>query len=122
MRKLADFDPLVASLQAQTLVVDFGAFLPSTVTLIGVPTITITVNNSEDDDDVGDDASAKITAGPSIGTLDEDDGGTGSTNFAIYFQLSGLDVDVMYLLVYSCSASNGDVVAAYNHIRGVEPE
>jgi len=117
MRKLVDFDPLVADLQAQTLVVDFGTFLPSTVTLTGVPVLTLTVNNGEDEDVL-----TRLTAGPAIGTLDEDDGGTGRANCAIFFQLTGLLEDVTYLLVYSCAATNGDVVAAYNHIRAVEPE
>lgn len=117
--KLEDFDPLVALLQVQTLAVDFGTFLRPGVKLANTPvapTVTVTT-------DSGTDASpqTRLTAGPSIGTLSVAEGGTGKDSTALFFQLSGLRTDAAYKLVYSCSADNGDVPVAFNHIHAKTP-
>lgn len=117
---MADFDPLVELLQAQTLAVDFGAFLLPDVTLLPsgavIPTIVVTT-------DSGVDAApqTRLTVGPAVGTLSVAEGGTGKTNTALFFQLTGLRSGASYRLVYSCSASNGDVPVAFNHIHSISP-
>jgi hypothetical protein len=119
MHQLPDLHPMIAVSQSKTLAVDFGGVLPSGVTLVVVPsapTITLTTDN-------GTDATPqdRLTVGPSIGTLSVADGGTGVANAALFFQLSALVLGASYLLVYSSYASNGDRIAAFNHIRAVGP-
>jgi hypothetical protein len=116
MHVLPDFHPLVATLQKQTLAVDFGSVIPTGAFLNGTPTLTVTTDNGVDAT-----PSSRLTSGPTIGTLSVADGGTGIANAALFFQLSALVLGASYLLVYSCNVNNGDKVAAYNHVRAVEP-
>jgi hypothetical protein len=111
---------MVAGLQAQTLWVDFGKFLPSGVALSGAPTLSI-ANGSYS---AGKDSSpsSRLTGGPTIGTISTALGGTGLTNTALLFQLSDLQPNVTYLLTYACGRSDGsDVVAGFNHVYAQSP-
>jgi len=113
---LTDFDPIVAEVQAKTLAVDFGLYLNTGVTLVGPADVAISVVSGEDAT-----PQARLTSGPDIDTLSEADHGTGIVDAALFFQLSDLQPGTKYLLVYTCLASNGDTVAAFNHIKTVTP-
>jgi hypothetical protein len=119
-QQLSDFPNMVASIQAQTLWIDFGKFLPSGVALSGAPTLSIANGSYSAAKDSS--PSSRLTAGPSIGTISTALGGTGLTNTALLFQLSNLQPNVTYLLTYACGRSDGtDVVAGFNHVYAQPP-
>jgi len=96
--------PAVAPNQIQTMAVDFGRYLPPTVTLQGIPTLSMSVR-------LGDDATPldRLFVGPIIGTVPTSLGGTGLPKTAIIFQLRDCLGDVSYVIDMYCDRSDGDV-------------
>src|SRR5258708_39995046 len=93
--KTPDFDPIVATLQARSLGIDFGLYLDAGVTLTGTPTLTLSVVSGVDAT-----PAARLTTGPTVGTITTDNGGTGVASAAIKFQLSDLQPNTKYLLTF----------------------
>ena len=120
MQKIRDFPSVVASTQVQTLWVDFGKFLPAGIMLSGTPTVTVAVDPYSA---VSDPAPmSHISQGPALGTAPAAVGGTGEANTAIFFQISDLLPNVLYMISYSCARNDGsDIVAAFNHIFAQAP-
>jgi hypothetical protein len=116
MPAACDLPPIVAALQKQSAAFDFGPTLDEGVTLTGTPTITVTV-------DVGTDPLPQdiITAGPTVGTVSAERGGSGVENGAVLYQLGNLVAGVRYLLVCSCATTNGDIRAGSTHVAGIVP-
>lgn len=105
MPQASPLPPIDALRQAQTISLDFGSggYLPDGVTLIGTPTVEISVL-------VGEDPSPqdRITAGPVIGVAPKPYG-SGRANCTVLLQLSGApSTAVRYLLECECAVSNGD--------------
>jgi hypothetical protein len=102
--------PAVGPSQLQTCAIDYGKFLPPGVTLEGIPELRVSVHFGVDDH-----PSSRISAGPEVGTIAPDIGGTGHPNAAILFQVYGGLVGVTYLIDFRCARSDGD--AAENCVR-----
>ena len=120
VQQLCDFPDVVAGLQAQTVWIDFGSFLPPGVALSGTPTVTVSVYQYSAAQDAS--PASRLTEGPAIGTALANVGGTAHPNTTIFFQLSDLLANVTYLLTYSCARNDGsDEVAGYNHITARAP-
>ncbi len=102
--------PAVGPHQLQTCAIDYGKFLPPGVTLEGIPELRVSVHFGDDNHPF-----SHISAGPEVGTIATDIGGTGHPNAAILFQVYGGLVGVTYLIDFRCARSDGD--AADNCIR-----
>ena len=95
--------PAMAPDQVQTMGMDFGLFLPSGVTLTGTPTLTLGVASGTDPD-----PQSHLSFGPTVGTLPTAQGGSGVTDTAIIFQISGAIGEVTYSVEGVCTRSDGD--------------
>lgn len=115
-QKIPDFPCIIASLQVQTLVADFGNYLPLGVTLTGTPTVTIAVAA---DSGTPDPSAATRAAGPPYVVTPTQ--GTAVPNTGIALQVRQMVAGVKYLLTWSCARSDGDTLAAFNHITAVAP-
>lgn len=97
--------------QSQTLGFDFGNFLPAGVTLTGTPTVVATViegTNPAPD--------AEFTSAAAIGTISIADHGTGRASAAIKRRFTPTIANVHYLLVATCTRSDGDVAIMSSHV------
>lgn len=104
MPQAQNFRPIDAYAQNQTVTFDFGAgtYLPEGVTLIGTPTISVSVLWGEDAD-----PASRITGGPTIGTAPAPIG-SGRTDTAILVQFSNCPGPLAYLVQVVCQRSDGD--------------
>jgi hypothetical protein len=102
--------PAVGPDQLQTCAIDYGKLLPPGVTLSGIPELRVSLHFGVDDH-----PSSRISAGPEVGTIAPDIGGTGRPNAAILFQVYGGLHGVTYLIDFRCARSDGD--AAENCVR-----
>lgn len=99
--------PNVLPGQRQVIGVDLGDLLPTGVTLLGTPTVTLRATQGVDAV-----AQSRVTMGPYVGTVAVADGGSGRTNGAVLLQVTGCLPLVTYLVEVLCDRSDGDVVDA----------
>ncbi|OGT54665.1 MAG: hypothetical protein A3E01_09955 [Gammaproteobacteria bacterium RIFCSPHIGHO2_12_FULL_63_22] len=111
-----DLPPIVAVIQKATISFDFGLLLAPDVELEGVPAVTVFPY-----DGVDEDAQSRVLSSPRIATVAKAIGGTGRTNAAVNFRIGDTLGGVVYTLVISCEASNGDVLAGWTRIRSIAP-
>lgn len=113
-QQLPDF-PCMAAGQKQTLVADFGQFLPPGVTLTGSPTVTSALAASNQGADSN--PSARLIGSAVVITPSR---GTDLANTGIAQQFLPLG-GVTYVLTWTCPRSDGDVAAGYNHVFCAAP-
>lgn len=105
------FPPVIAGVQIATLGLDFKQMLSQGVYLTGSPAVTITVIAGTDSG-----ASGRIGA-PQIGTIQTSQGGSGfaNTSVLVKFDATGCptSASTTYLLVFSCTASDGTNLPAW---------
>jgi hypothetical protein len=105
------FPPVIAGVQIATPGLDFGQMLPTGETLVDTPTVTITVLYGPDTD-----PAARLGT-PVIGTIPANRNGTGlaNTSVLVKFDATGAPTSAatQYLLVFSCEASDGTNLPAW---------
>ncbi len=99
--------PIDAVVQQQTITMDFGAgpYLPDGVTLMGTPSVTLSVISGVDTN-----PGLRITASPTIG-LAPAPYGSDRIDCAVLFQVGNLIGEVTYLIQCSCPRTDGDVAS-----------
>lgn len=115
--EVADFPSIIATVQRQTVTLDFGQFLPEDVYLVGAPTFTIEVYSGADNN-----PNSRLDGSAQIGTVPISQNGTGVANAALLQRLQNLLGNVIYRLIVSCDRSDGDSVAFVAHVTGQAPD
>lgn len=111
--------PDISPEQAEPIPFDFGDFLPTGVTLIGTPSVAITVSQAWVDGAVDGAPQGRAITSPAIGTVLPPDG-TGVTNTAIIQMFGGGVHGIIYKLQAVCQRSDNGIAEMTVHMKCVE--